>query len=67
MNLSMFKHVIWDFDGTLFDTYPVMAKIFKDLLEKENIEEPIDEIVKKMQVSMAFTLNYYKKKYNISS
>lgn len=43
----MFKHVIWDFDGTLFDTYPVMAKIFKDLLEKENIEEPIDEIVKK--------------------
>lgn len=63
----MFKHVIWDFDGTLFDTYPVMAKIFKDLLEKENIEEPIDEIVKKMQVSMAFTLNYYKKKYNISS
>ncbi|MBC9825512.1 HAD-IA family hydrolase [Carnobacterium inhibens] len=63
----MFKHVIWDFDGTLFDTYPVMAKIFKDLLEKESIEEPIDEIVKKMQVSMAFTLNYYKKKYNISS
>lgn len=63
----MFKHIIWDFDGTLFDTYSVMAKIFKDLLEKENIEEPIEEIVKKMQVSMAFTLNYYKKKYNISN
>ena len=63
----MFNHVIWDFDGTLFDTYPVMAKIFKDLLEKKNIEEPIDEIVKNMQVSMAFTLNYYKKKYDISN
>ena len=52
----MFKHVIWDFDGTLFDTYPVMAKIFKELLEKEGIEEPLDEIKQHMQVSMSFAL-----------
>ena len=63
----MFKHVIWDFDGTLFDTYPVMAKIFKDLLEKEGIEEPLDEIKQHMQVSMSFALTYYEKKYAISS
>ncbi|WP_407371672.1 HAD-IA family hydrolase [Carnobacterium sp.] len=62
----MFKHIIWDFDGTLFDTYPVMAKIFKDLLEKEGIEEPLDEIIQHMQVSMSFALVYYEKKYAIS-
>ncbi|MER2174890.1 MAG: HAD-IA family hydrolase [Carnobacterium sp.] len=63
----MFKHVIWDFDGTLFDTYPVMAKIFKELLEKEGIEEPLDEIIQYMQVSMSFALTYYEKKYAISN
>lgn len=63
----MFKHIIWDFDGTLFDTYPVMAKIFKDLLEKEGIEEPLDEIKQHMQMSMSFALTYYEKKYAVSS
>lgn len=63
----MFKHVIWDFDGTLFDTYPVMAKIFKDLLKKEGIEEPLDEIMQHMQVSMSAAVTYYEKKYAVSS
>ncbi|AGY82494.1 HAD-IA family hydrolase [Carnobacterium inhibens] len=63
----MFKHVIWDFDGTLFDTYPVMAKIFKDLLEKEGIEEPLDEIMQHMQVSLSAAVAYYEKKYAVSS
>lgn len=63
----MFKHVIWDFDGTLFDTYPVMAKIFKDLLKKEGIEEPLDEIMQHMQVSMSAAVIYYEKKYAVSS
>ena len=63
----MFKHVIWDFDGTLFDTYPVMAKIFKDLLKKEGIEEPLDEIMQHMQVSLSAAVTYYEKKYAVSS
>lgn len=64
--VNMFKHVIWDFDGTLFDTYPVMAKIFQELLKKEGIEEPMDEIMKQMQVSMSFALKYYEQKYQIN-
>lgn len=28
----MYKHYIWDFDGTLFDTYPVILKGFVDAL-----------------------------------
>ena len=28
----MIHHVIWDFDGTLFDTYPAMARAFREAL-----------------------------------
>ncbi|MDW2886482.1 hypothetical protein [Exiguobacterium artemiae] len=28
----MYRHVIWDFDGTLFDTYPVMATVLQEML-----------------------------------
>ncbi|QTM98219.1 HAD-IA family hydrolase [Sediminibacillus dalangtanensis] len=61
----MYKHIIWDFDGTLFDTYPVMAKIFQELLQERGREEPVENIVKQLKVSMSAALNYYEKKYQI--
>ncbi|UFU00448.1 HAD-IA family hydrolase [Radiobacillus kanasensis] len=61
----MYKHVIWDFDGTLFDTYPVMAKIFKDLLKEREIEEPLEEIVIQMKVSASSAIKYYEKKHQV--
>lgn len=61
----MYKHIIWDFDGTLFDTYPVMAKVFKELLREKGIEEPLEEILKQMKVSASSALRYYEKKYQI--
>ncbi|WP_042457269.1 HAD-IA family hydrolase [Neobacillus dielmonensis] len=61
----MYKHIIWDFDGTLFDTYPVMAKVFKEGLKEQGIEEPLEEIVKQMKVSASSALRYYEKKYHI--
>ncbi|WLR42393.1 HAD-IA family hydrolase [Bacillus carboniphilus] len=63
----MYKNIIWDFDGTLFNTYPVMANIFKDTLERKGIEEPLNEIVKQMKVSMSSAFNYYENKYRIDS
>jgi len=47
----LYKHIIWDFDGTLFDTYPVMGSIFKKMLEEERIVESLDEILKHMKES----------------
>jgi HAD superfamily hydrolase (TIGR01549 family) len=61
----MYKHIIWDFDGTLFDTYPVMANVFKSMLEEEGIMEPFDEIIAHMRVSMTYALQYYKEKYRL--
>ena len=63
----MYTHIIWDFDGTLFDTYPVMANVFKEALKEQKIEEPIEGIIKQMTVSASFAMNYYEEKYQISS
>ncbi|MGG4168966.1 HAD-IA family hydrolase [Rossellomorea vietnamensis] len=61
----MYKHIIWDFDGTLFDTYPVMAGSFKETLEMDGIDEPLEDIMKKMKVSVTYALNHYGEKYGI--
>ncbi|MDF1510349.1 HAD-IA family hydrolase [Robertmurraya sp. DFI.2.37] len=61
----MYKHIIWDFDGTLFDTYPVMANIFNEVLKEHDMEEPLGEIVKQMKISVLSAFKYYEKKYHI--
>ena len=63
---GLFKHIIWDFDGTLFDTYPVMATAFKMTLEKEGYVESVDDIVKHMRASMSSAMQYYEEKYPLS-
>ncbi|MCL2322421.1 MAG: HAD-IA family hydrolase [Oscillospiraceae bacterium] len=61
----MYKHIIWDFDGTLFDTYPVMASVFQKKLIELNIDETVDEVMSYMKVSMTYAIDHYKEKYNI--
>lgn len=54
------KHIIWDFDGTLFDTYPGMVYAFKKALEDSGIEAEAEEIHEKMKVSVSNAISYYK-------
>ncbi|WP_368914972.1 HAD-IA family hydrolase [Exiguobacterium acetylicum] len=69
----MLKHFIWDFDGTLFDTYPVLIDVFVDMLEsegqsvdRERVAELIAISAKTMYeafaVSEAFITNYKQQK-----
>ena len=60
-----FNHIIWDYDGTLFDTYPVMATAFRDALADCSITEPIDTIISFMTISMGDTAKHYKEKYQL--
>ncbi|MEI2428579.1 HAD hydrolase-like protein, partial [Priestia megaterium] len=32
-------NILWDFDGTIFDTYPTIVKAFKELLTDQTISE----------------------------
>ncbi|MCL2019344.1 MAG: HAD-IA family hydrolase [Oscillospiraceae bacterium] len=61
-----YSHVIWDFDGTLFDTYPHTAQAFLNILKKEYlVNENIIEIEAQMRVSMQYAYDYYKDKFEI--
>jgi len=59
----MYYHIIWDFDGTLFDTYPLMTITFAKTLETEGYSENPAQIMELMKVSELHLLEYCKNKY----
>lgn len=61
----MYQQIIWDFDGTLFDTYPFMTNIFKKVLEEEGHIEPYQDILNLMKQSMNHVFRYYIEKYSL--
>jgi HAD superfamily hydrolase (TIGR01549 family) len=61
----MFKHIIWDFDGTLFDTYEVMGKALQVTFRKIGVNEPLEDIIRLMKVSISEALKYYIRMYHI--
>ncbi|MCL2108078.1 MAG: HAD hydrolase-like protein [Oscillospiraceae bacterium] len=63
-----FKHFIWDFDGTLFDTYPHIARTFQICLKKEYlVSENISDIEREMRVSLQHAYDHYTEKYDLDA
>jgi phosphoglycolate phosphatase-like HAD superfamily hydrolase len=64
--MQMYEHVIWDFDGTLYDTYPSMVGAVAFALEKR--EKPVDdaEILSLFKVSANAALSHYMEKYGLN-
>lgn len=48
----MYKNYIWDFDGTLFDTYPKMEKALKDALLQHKCHVPSDLLFQILETSV---------------
>jgi phosphoglycolate phosphatase-like HAD superfamily hydrolase len=49
MRATMFRNIIWDIDGTLFDTYPAIARAFQSALNdlgKDAALEWIEDLAK---------------------
>ena len=59
----MIKHIIWDFDGTLFDSYPGMVNAFLRALKKYEIEAEYDEVLKLFLNSEKTAVQYYQKRF----
>lgn len=49
-------NILWDFDGTLFDTYPAYTKMFKAVLGDDVCQE---EIYSKLKVSFSNAIEFY--------
>lgn len=53
------KHYIWDFDGTLFCSYPHMAWAFQQALRDCGLEVPADEVMKWLKLSVTAAVNHF--------
>lgn len=61
------KVIIWDFGGTLIDTFTVNIQNLKTILIQENIEENDERKIKSlMKESITDTIKYYKDNYGLS-
>lgn len=49
-------NILWDFDGTIFNTYPAYSKIVKKVLNDQVSEE---EIYKQLKVSFSHAFHYF--------
>ncbi len=49
-------NILWDFDGTLFDTYPAYTRIVKDVLGDTATYE---EVYARLKVSFPHAIQHY--------
>lgn len=61
----MIRDIIWDFDGTLFNTYPATVNAFKKALKESGIDETNENILKYMKVSEDCAFTYFKEFYGV--
>ena len=61
------KHFIWDFDGTLFDTYPKIIEAFQHALRDFGADASENEIMQRMLVSIPSTIEYYAREHSLGN
>ena len=61
-NMKLF---IWDFDGTLLDTYPNIISYLRRALGDFGYDAPYNEIMEKMLVNIPTAIRFYSEKYNL--
>jgi phosphoglycolate phosphatase-like HAD superfamily hydrolase len=50
-------NILWDFDGTLFDTYPAYTNMLADVLGESADKQ---DIYKQLKISYSHALQHYK-------
>lgn len=61
----MIRDIIWDFDGTLFNTYPGTVNSFRKTLKDNGIDESNENILNYMKISESYALTYFKELYGL--
>ena len=59
------QHFLWDFDGTLFDTYPVLIGNLQQALEEFGFDCDPVEAMRYMLVNLTTARNHFADKYGI--
>ena len=58
-----YRHIIWDFDGTLFDTYPVMARAFTETMNEAGYPADYREVYDLMKIAISETVKKFQAEY----
>jgi phosphoglycolate phosphatase-like HAD superfamily hydrolase len=61
----LIRDIIWDFDGTLFDTYPETVNSFRKALEYNGICETNENILDYIKVSESIAITHFKELYGL--
>ena len=61
-----FRHFIWDFDGTLFDTYPRMCLAFSMALKEQDCSADDGEILRRIKISTRYATGYFSERYALN-
>lgn len=56
---------MWDFDGTLFDTYPWMTECIQRALQDVGIRKTEDEILRDIKLSVKGAVQHYAREYKV--
>ena len=64
-NLSHIRHFIWDFDGTLLDTYPTIIGFLRSALQEYGYDCDETEAMKLMLCTIATARDHYADLYGI--
>ena len=54
-----YSAIIWDFDGTLFDTYPLMSRAMTDALAALGVEAAFSQVYRLFKQSKYHVAEYY--------
>lgn len=60
-----YKHFFWDFDGTLFDTYPAIVAAFQSALREFGVEGDSDDIYHLMMTTITYAVEVYTERYHL--
>jgi HAD superfamily hydrolase (TIGR01549 family) len=63
--MKRIRHFIWDFDGTLVDTYPNITSYLQKALLDFGYEVDKTDILEKMLVTIPHSIKYYSELYGI--
>ena len=61
----MFKNIIWDVDGTLFDTYPAIAAAYVAAMKDLEIEVPRDHVFDMAKISLSHCVASLSAEYQV--
>lgn len=57
-------NILWDFDGTIFDTYPIIVDSFFKILQEEKTKEKEKIVLEKLKITVQHTFEYFDISYN---